>query len=103
EHRLQLQRGQQLHRLPAQQDHLLVLQRAMAFGSAPHQGVDLTQQLRAHMENVAAIYDRIIFSQRRREKHGGAPSLPAASSVREMSYEQVLDRIALDSSALHEI
>lgn len=103
EHRLQLQRGQQLHRVPAEQEHLLVLQRVMAFGSAAHQGADLTQHMRAHMEMVAAIYDRIIFSQRRKEKHESAPSLPAASSVREMSYEQVLDRIALDSSALHEI
>lgn len=103
EHRLQLQRGQQLHRLPAEPEHLLVLQRAMTFGSATHQGPDLTQQLRAHMERVAAIYDRIVFSQRRKEKHGIAPSVPAGSSVREMSYEQVLDRIALDSPSLHEI
>lgn len=103
EHRLQLQRGQQLHRLPAEQDHLLILQRAMAFGGSTDKATDLTEQLRSLMENVSAIYDRIIFSQKRKEKHGGAPPLPAANSVREMSYEQVLERIALDSSPLHEI
>jgi glutamate-ammonia-ligase adenylyltransferase len=103
EHRLQLQRGQQLHRLPAEQDDLLILQRAMAAGGSTDKATDLTEQLQSHMENVSAIYDRIIFSQKRKEKHGGAPPLPAASSVREMSYEQVLERIALDSSPLHEI
>jgi glutamate-ammonia-ligase adenylyltransferase len=101
EHRLQLQRGQQLHRLPAEQEKLLVLHRAMAFGAA-HEIGDLKQRLNDHMERVAGIYERIIFSQRRREKYAGT-LVPAASSVREMSYDQVLDRIAQDSSALHEV
>ena len=103
EHRLQLQRGQQLHRLPAEREKLVILQRAMTFGSAHHGVADLSEELKGRMERVAAIYHRIIFSQRRKEKHASKPSLPAASSVREMSYEQVLDRIAPDSSALHEI
>ena len=102
EHRLQLQRGQQLHRLPAAQEHLLVLQRAMASGNVTHDTADLIQRLRTHMEDVAAIYERIIFSQRRREKHTGSV-VPAANSLREMSYDQVLERIAPDSEALHEI
>ena len=103
EHRLQLQRGRQLHCLPRDPGQLSVLQRAVS-GAGRQESVDLHENTRAHMENVAEIYDRIIFSQRRREKQADQCwPIPSASSVREMSFEQVLERIAQDSPAIEEI
>lgn len=105
EHRLQLQHGQQTHRLPADQKSLSVLWRAMASRMPGDPGTDFRAALREHMRVVSGIYDRIIFSQRRRQKRAGeaAARLPSASSAREMSFEQVLDHIVQDSSELHEI
>ncbi|MGE5324444.1 MAG: hypothetical protein ACM3SW_16375, partial [Actinomycetota bacterium] len=103
EHRLQLQRGRQLHSLPADRESLLIVQRAVSTAGA-QEPFDLLKNTRAHMERVAEIYDRIIFSQRRREKQAEErlPE-PSAGSVREMSFEQVLERIAQDSPAIEEI
>lgn len=103
EHRLQLQRGRQLHCLPGDPGELSILQRAI-IGPGTQESVELIENTRAHMKKVAEIYDRIIFSQRRREKQVD-PRLPApsAGSVREMSFEQVLERIAQDSPAIEEI
>lgn len=103
EHRLQLQRGRQLHRLPADHEALSILRRAITTAGG-EQTADLLQITRAHMEKVAEIYDRIIFSQRRREKQAGQRlPAPSAGSVREMSFEQVLERIAQDSPEIEEI
>jgi glutamate-ammonia-ligase adenylyltransferase len=57
------------------------------------------------MRIVSGIYDRIIFSQRRRQKRAGEATakLPSASSAREMSFDQVLEHIVQDSAELHEI
>lgn len=103
EHRLQLQRGRQLHCLPVDGEELAILQRAIGSVGA-QESVDLLENARAHMKRVAEIYDRIIFSQRRREKQADhhLPA-PSAGSVRELSFEQVLDRIAQDSPAIEEI
>lgn len=104
EHRLQLQRGQQTHHLPADPRALSVLQRALKseFKSGDG-GIGLAECTLAHMERVTGIYSRIIFSQRQKEKHGGKPPAPLSSFVREMSFEQILEQIARDSPALQEI
>ena len=103
EHRLQLQRGRQLHSLPADPGELSVLQRGIGSAGA-RESVELLKITRAYMENVAEIYDRIIFSQRRREKQADQGlRIPSASSVRELSFEQVLERIAQDSPEIEEI
>ncbi|HET6934034.1 MAG TPA: hypothetical protein VFI72_04290 [Candidatus Angelobacter sp.] len=104
EHRLQVQRGQQLHRLPADPDHLKILQRALGPGPA-HATGDLLADVQQQMARVAEIYDRIIHSHRRRERKlsPGEPAAPSANSSREMSFAQILERLAEDCPELHSI
>jgi glutamate-ammonia-ligase adenylyltransferase len=104
EHRLQVQRGRQLHRLPAEPDHLKSLQRALGPGSAQPAG-DLLADVQQQMARVAEIYDRIIHSHRRRERKlsAGERAAPSANSAREMSFAQILERLAEDCPELHAI
>lgn len=101
EHRLQLQRGQQLHRLPATAAELQVLARAVLSDSAA--GVaGFMRPLRERMGRVAAIYERIVHHQKQRER-GGAEA--AADSyyigARELSFDQLMRRIETDSPPAH--
>lgn len=103
EHRLQLQRGHQLHRLPSSTEELQVLARAVIRdGLASAAG--LLRSLRERMGRVAAIYESIIHNQRQRER-GGAEA--AADSyyigARELSFDQIMSRLAADSPPLHRI
>ena len=106
EHRLQLQRAQQLHRVPSSVEELQVLQRAVD-GNVSYENVTaFLFTLKARMTSVTEIYERIIHSQRQIEKEGveAFRLTPAPSgAVRELSFDQVLQRIALDAPALHEI
>jgi len=100
EHRLQLQRGQQLHRLPSDPAQLEVLARAMPGESSG--GAGLVRALRERMGGVAAIYERIIHHQRQREK-GGVEAAAADSyfiGARELALDQLVRRIKSDSPAL---
>jgi len=63
EHRLQLQRGQQTHRLPRSPEESAILQRAMAGLTPAHQLVDLTSAVKERMAAVSAIYQRVIYQQ----------------------------------------
>ena len=106
EHRLQLQRGQQIHRLPTGKEELQVLQRAVDRDPGPDGVAAFCLGIKGRMAAVAEIYERIIHSQRQIEKEGvevfrltHAPS----GSIRELSFDQVLQRIALEAPALHEI
>src|SRR5215813_248182 len=106
EHRLQLQRAQQLHRVPSSVEELQVLQRAVD-GNVSYENVTaFLFTLKARMTSVTEIYERIIHSQRQIEKEGveAFRLTPAPSgAVRELSFDQVLQRIALDAPSLHEI
>lgn len=106
EHRLQLQRAQQLHRLPSSKEELQILHRAADRNAGSENVSTFLAALRARMASVAEIYERIIHSQRQIEK-GGVEAfrlMPApAGAVRELSFDQVLQRIAVDSPGLHEI
>ena len=109
EHRLQVRRGQQVHRLPAAPEELSVLYRTVGpdrTGMVTAHG--LVEALRLRMEAVAAIYQRIIHAEQvhgRQEQETGefhlAPS--GGESVREQSFQQILDRLAQDAPRLHEI
>jgi [glutamine synthetase] adenylyltransferase / [glutamine synthetase]-adenylyl-L-tyrosine phosphorylase len=101
EHRLQLQRGQQVHRLPSSRAELEVLARAVHRDGAGH-AAGLMRALRASMGRVAAIYERIVHSQKQRER-GGAESAAGSYYVgaRELSFEQVMQRIKVDSPDLY--
>jgi [glutamine synthetase] adenylyltransferase / [glutamine synthetase]-adenylyl-L-tyrosine phosphorylase len=106
EHRLQLQRGQQLHRLPANQDELQVLHRAVDPNIKQGSASAVLLSVKSHMGTVAEIYERIIHSQKQIKKGELEPFrlTPApVGAVRELSFDQVLQRIALDAPALHAI
>jgi len=100
EHRLQLQRGQQLHRLPAAPAELEALAKAVQRGPSGNAG--LLRSLRERMGRVAAIYERIIHNQKERER-GGVEAAAADSfyiGTRELAFDQLLQRVKTDSPAL---
>lgn len=106
EHRLQLQRAQQVHRLPAGVEELEVLERAVGGNAGQGNVTAFVFTVKTRMASVAEIYDRIIHRQRQIEKEGvDAFRLTAAplGAVRELSFDQMLHRIAVDSPALHAI
>ena len=106
EHRLQLQRAQQLHRLPSSKEDLQILHRATDRNAASENMPAFLSALTARMAAVTEIYERIIHSQRQIEKEGveAFRLTPAPTgAVRELSFDQVLQRIAVDSPVLHEI
>jgi glutamate-ammonia-ligase adenylyltransferase len=106
EHRLQLQRAQQLHSLPETPEQLQILQRAVDRNAGPENAGVFLLTLKSRMASVMDIYERIIHSQRWIEKEGveafRLTSAPAGP-MRELSFDQVLQRIALDAPSLYEI
>jgi [glutamine synthetase] adenylyltransferase / [glutamine synthetase]-adenylyl-L-tyrosine phosphorylase len=102
EHRLQLQRGRQVHRFPSEHQALAALQRAVLPDS--EQPGDFQSTVAAYMRQVQDIYSRVVFSQRRREKQARETArTPSGSSAHEMSFDEMLERIAHDSDVLYEI
>ena len=64
EHRLQLRRGQQVHRLPQSKTELAILQRSMEALTPENARIeDLADLVQKRMSAVAEIYQRIIFQQ----------------------------------------
>src|SRR5215470_7776779 len=109
EHRLQLRDGKQTHRLPITKSELRILQRSME-GYAPGQerGSDLVTAVRQRMGIVTEVYQRIIYHQQTRERHeipGGEFELRNTLELGagEHSNQQILERLANDSSTLYQI
>jgi [glutamine synthetase] adenylyltransferase / [glutamine synthetase]-adenylyl-L-tyrosine phosphorylase len=101
EHRLQLQRGQQLHRLPATVEELQVLARAVNRDN-PSTAAGLIRFLRERMGRVAAIYERIVHHQKQRERGGAEAAVDSYYiGARELSFEQLMRRIEADSPLAH--
>jgi glutamate-ammonia-ligase adenylyltransferase len=104
EHRLQLQRGQQVHRLPGGLAELTVLERAVSREMGDGAPESFISGLRSRMARVSDIYERVVHSERRREKTSGDTVSPAQSVLtREMSFDQVLERIGADSPQLRAV
>ncbi|HVP43186.1 MAG TPA: hypothetical protein VMS96_07120, partial [Terriglobales bacterium] len=108
EHRLQVRRGQQVHRLPGTPEELSVLYRTVGpdrTGLVAAHGLVHALQLR--MEAVAGIYQRIIHAEQvhgRQEQDAGEFRLSSGGeSAREQSFQQILDRLSQDAPQLHEI
>ncbi len=101
EHRLQLQRGQQLHRLPSAPAELQVLARAVSRDDAAS-AAGLMRSLRERMGRVAAIYERMIHSQKQRERGGAEAAVDSYYiGARELSFDQLMRRIESDSPEAH--
>ncbi|PYX04033.1 MAG: hypothetical protein DMG85_18550, partial [Acidobacteria bacterium] len=109
EHRLQLQQGQQTHRLPAGAAELRILQRSME-GYAPGESAesDLEKTVRRRMAAVAEIYQRIIYQQQTRSLRDAADvefqlrSTPEPTTA-DQSNQQILERLASDAPWLYQI
>jgi [glutamine synthetase] adenylyltransferase / [glutamine synthetase]-adenylyl-L-tyrosine phosphorylase len=101
EHRLQLQRGQQVHSLPGSAEEITVLARAV-LGDSFISGEGFMELLRAHMARVAAIYDRIIHKHERQKKAGREAPENVRRGARQDSLEHLLERIDGGSKALSE-
>ncbi len=106
EHRLQLRRGQQVHRLPISDAELRVLYRSVAGEQTQMKAIeDFAAHVRNMMLAVADIYQRIIHSQQAHglEREQGEFRLAPPEIGREHSYQQILERLAMDSPALYEV
>ncbi len=105
EHRLQLQRGQQVHVLPREAVELQVVQRAVDPQRRDLDPAAFLLTLQSCMTRVAQIYERVLssewYGQRVREAERIVAQRPA--NIREMTLDQVLQRIAVESPALHEV
>ncbi len=102
EHRLQLQRGQQLHRLPVASAEMQVLARAV-FRDGNADGAGLMPPLRERMGRVAAIYERMVYHQKQREKGSAEAAVDSYYiGARELSFDQLMRRIEADSPVAHQ-
>ncbi len=86
EHRLQLRRGQQTHRMPISGPDLQILERSMGrFDPAQHPEYEFVSVVRQRMAVVADIYQRVIYQQQsRKAQTSGVPSsiwLPGRNSA----------------------
>src|SRR5438874_2831247 len=102
EHRQQIQRGQQTHRLPRSPEESAILQRAMAGLTPAHQLVDLTSTVKERMAAVAAIYQRVIYQQQA-SRNFPTPQGDfqlrgqVEGSILDPSPQQLLERLAEDA------
>ena len=108
EHRLQLRRGQQTHRLPESEAELRVMARAvMGTERGEVSPRDFVATVRQRMAAVAEIYQRIIHSQQQQLREGPETGfrlhMPPAELGRELTYDQILHRLAMDAPALYEV
>ena len=112
EHRLQLRRGQQTHRLPQSPEQLESVARSLgtrAGGTPIGDAQALLAQLKQHMENVSAIYQRVVHAQHSIQQRVQAPPVltlqpaRAAEVFREDSYSQLLHRLGMDSPVLYQL
>src|SRR3989475_3634838 len=109
EHRLQLQQGQQTHRLPVGAAELRILQRSME-GYAPGESAesDVEKTVRRRMASVGEIYQRIIYQQQTRSLRDAADvefqlrSTPEPTTA-DQSNQQILERLASDAPWLYQI
>lgn len=103
EHRLQLQRGLQVHRLPASAAELKVLDRAAGYATQDASPAAFVFAVQSRMARVAEIYERVVHSEQRRRRGktaAGAEPLPPPAPGRPMSYDQAVQRASADSPSL---
>ncbi len=108
EHRLQLQTGLQMHRLPGNEDELRVLWNSVNKERENVSGAEVVEAIRSRMQSVTEIYDRILHHEQQQRTHGiVAQDLhlvpPVGEGGREQTYSQILSRLATDAPQLYRI
>jgi len=105
EHRLQLRRGQQVHRLPQSSHELQVLQRSMVGLTPGYRLADLKTAVQERMAAVAEIYQRVIYHQQTRRALAPAEDefrlqARAEAVSPDQSHREMLERLAEDAPRL---
>lgn len=105
EHRLQLRRGQQVHRLPQSASDLAILQRSMEALTPENPRIeDLEALVRKRMAAVAEIYHRIIFQQQARKELEPTESefrlQSGVAATGDQSTQVLLEKLAEDAPPL---
>jgi len=105
EHRLQLQQGQQTHRLPQSRVELQVLARSLTReGTNPPAPEEFLAHVQRRMGAVAEIYQRVIYHEQSHDQGTVKFELqPEVAATPESSYSQMMQRLAVDSPQLREI
>jgi glutamate-ammonia-ligase adenylyltransferase len=105
EHRLQLRQGQQTHRLPTTPDDLGILARSLR--DEPISAENVANVIRQRMNDVSAIYDRIIHHQQQQTTQQVSDDFELRtldlSFGRVKSDRQILQRLASDNRELYDI
>jgi glutamate-ammonia-ligase adenylyltransferase len=105
EHRLQLRRGQQTHRLPQSRAELETLARSMAReGTLAFTPEEFLAHVQRRMAAVAEIYQRVIYREQSQDQSSSEFQLwPQSAATPESTYSQMMQRLAIDSPRLREI
>jgi [glutamine synthetase] adenylyltransferase / [glutamine synthetase]-adenylyl-L-tyrosine phosphorylase len=107
EHRLQLERGLQLHRLPRPADDLKILHLAVGHGARAEGPAAFIIAVQSRMARVVEIYERVVRSEQRRQRQrkDAAEREPelAQPAGRPLSFAQVVERASADLPALGDL
>ena len=105
EHRLQLQQGQQRHRLPQSRAELQVLALSLTReGTVAPSPEEFLANVQRRMTAVAEIYQRVIYHEQSYDQSAVKFELqPEVAATPESSYSQMMQRLAVDSPRLREI
>ena len=108
EHRLQLREGQQVHRLPASEHELQILQRSMIGLTPGYRLVDLKAAVQERMTAIAEIYQRVIYQQQARTPQAGAEDefrlqLRSGIAAADQSNQQLLQQLSNDAPELSQV
>jgi glutamate-ammonia-ligase adenylyltransferase len=103
EHRLQLRRGQQTHRLPGSPEELRALSKAVGDDEARQpERRGIAEEVAAGMAAVAQIYQRIVHSQQM-EQHDEFRLTTGSEFGSDQTLTQVLERLAVDAPKVHRV
>ena len=105
EHRLQLRRGQQTHRLPTSPEDLLILERSVWASSTKNFEMGLEIAIRNRMAEVFEIYERIVHHEQWRQEGEGTDEFrllsPESQLGRDSEQRQILERIREEAPDLY--
>ncbi len=107
EHRLQVRRGQQTHRVPNTRGELEALARSLSSSDARPLAADsLLEELRSRMAGVAEIYQRVIYHQQSQSPSDDTVQADRsfhAWAVRGRVYGQLVHRLLTDVPGLSQV